>query len=252
MTPDSPPALAESSIWVVDPDPDAAAILRVLLEDGALAAVHTLRSAAEYWPALARAESDPARSLPALLLLAERGPDFDGVTICRDTRQRPALGDLPVILLTSRSDHALLDRAYESGVNDHFGKPILREELLLRVRSALRLAEETRTRKLREAELSETAARLTASLDRVAADLVAAARLQRSLLPAPTCLPGSCSTPTASPKPVPPARQWRCMAANGCWHSCRTRRWTSVWMRLSPTSRPGPATRDQATMPPCC
>lgn len=191
MIANSPSALAESSIWVVDPDPDAAAILRALLEDGALAAVRTLRSAAEYWPALARAESDPAPSLPALLLLAERGPDFDGVAICRDTRQRPALADLPVILLTSRSDHALLDRAYESGVNDHFGKPILREELLLRVRSALRLAEETRIRKQRELELSQTAAHLKASLDRVAADLAAAARLQRSLLPpAPASLGG--------------------------------------------------------------
>jgi CheY-like chemotaxis protein len=212
--------------------------------------VRTLRSAAELWTALAAAHAGSA--LPQLLLLAERGPDFDGVAVCCDARRRSGIDDLPVILLTSRSDQALLERAYEAGVSDHLDQPILREELLLRVRSALRLAEETRTRKLREAELSETAARLTASLDRVAADLVAAARLQRSLLPAPTCLPGSCSTPTASPKPVPPARQWRCMAANGCWHSCRTRRWTSVWMRLSPTSRPGPATRDQATMPPCC
>jgi sigma-B regulation protein RsbU (phosphoserine phosphatase) len=191
MTPHSRPALAAPSIWVVDPDPDAGAILQALLADGDLGAVRTLRSAAEYWPALIAAGADPARSLPLLLLLAERGPDFDGVAVCRDTRQRPGLADLPVILLTSRSDHALLDRAYQAGVNDHFDKPILREELLLRVRSALRLAEETRIRKQREAELSETAARLKASLDRVAADLAAAARLQRSLLPpAPATLRG--------------------------------------------------------------
>ncbi len=185
-------ALAAPSIWVVDPDPDSGAILQALLADGDLGQVRTLRSAAEYWPALGAAERTQEQ-LPQLLLLAERGPDFDGVAVCRDTRLRPKLSDLPVILLTSRSDHALLDRAYEAGVNDHFDKPILREELQLRVRSTLRLAEETRIRKQREAELSETAARLKASLDRVAADLAAAARLQRSLLPpAPACLHGLC------------------------------------------------------------
>lgn len=179
------------SIWVVDPDPDSGAILQALLADGGLAAVRTLRTAAEFWQVLEAARADPALAMPQLLLLAERGPDFDGVAVCVDARRRSSIDDLPVILLTSRSDHALLDRAYEAGVTDHFDKPILREELLLRVRSTLQLAEETRIRKQREAELSETAARLKASLDRVAADLAAAARLQRSLLPpAPASLPG--------------------------------------------------------------
>jgi sigma-B regulation protein RsbU (phosphoserine phosphatase) len=175
----------------VDPDPDSGAILQSLLADGGLGAVRTLRSAAEFWPALESARTDPDGTLPQLLLLAERGPDFDGVAVCGDARRRSRIADLPVILLTSRSDHDLLDRAYQAGVTDHFDKPILREELLLRVRSTLRLAEETRIRKQREAELSETAARLKTSLDRVAADLAAAARLQRSLLPpAPASLSG--------------------------------------------------------------
>lgn len=193
MSADSPAASAAASIWVVDPDPDSGAILQSLLADGGLGAVRTLRSAAEFWPALESARTDPQQTLPQLLLLAERGPDFDGVAVCGDARRRSRVADLPVILLTSRSDHDLLDRAYRAGVTDHFDKPILREELLLRVRSTLRLAEETRIRKQREAELSETAARLKASLDRVAADLAAAARLQRSLLPpAPARLNGLC------------------------------------------------------------
>lgn len=74
---------------------------------------------------------------PALLVLDVMLPGLDGLALMRQLRADPA-GDVPVILLTARSQEA--DRIYglELGADDYVTKPFSPAELVSRVKAVLR------------------------------------------------------------------------------------------------------------------
>ncbi len=74
------------------------------------------------------------RSL-SLLILDPDLPDEDGLDICRDLR---GVSDIPIILLTDRSEEVDRVLGLEMGADDYLVKPILPRELLARVRALLR------------------------------------------------------------------------------------------------------------------
>jgi two-component system phosphate regulon response regulator OmpR len=73
---------------------------------------------------------------PALIVLDVMMPGKDGISALRELRH--AHDDIPVILLTARSD--VLDRVIglELGADDYLGKPFDPRELLARIRTILR------------------------------------------------------------------------------------------------------------------
>ncbi|MDR5781499.1 response regulator [Caballeronia sp. LZ065] len=73
---------------------------------------------------------------PALVVLDVMMPGKDGISALRELRH--AHDDIPVILLTARSD--VLDRVIglELGADDYLGKPFDPRELLARIRTILR------------------------------------------------------------------------------------------------------------------
>ncbi|HXU64625.1 MAG TPA: response regulator [Polyangia bacterium] len=85
----------------------------------------------------------------ALSLLASRRPDLvmldvlmpgmDGYETCRRIRALPEVGDTPVLFLTALGDLETHRAAMESGADDFLTKPLNRTELLIRVRSLLRI-----------------------------------------------------------------------------------------------------------------
>lgn len=97
-----------------------------------------------------RAEKAIAEFDPDLVLLDLRMPPPDGMEILRRIRDaRETAGFLPVIVLTG--DHSTVSRnsALALGADDFLGKPLDRQEVVLRVRNLLR------TRRL-YVELTET------------------------------------------------------------------------------------------------
>ncbi|AOE91923.1 two-component system response regulator OmpR (plasmid) [Ralstonia solanacearum] len=76
------------------------------------------------------------RERPALVVLDLMMPKVDGLSALRDLRARN--GDVPVILLTARSDE--IDRiiGLEIGADDYLGKPFSPRELLARINAVLR------------------------------------------------------------------------------------------------------------------
>lgn len=66
-------------------------------------------------------------------------PGFDGVEVLRVLRQGPYAGT-PVLMLTSRADHADVVRGLEAGADDYIVKPLVPEVFLARVEAILRRA----------------------------------------------------------------------------------------------------------------
>ena len=76
---------------------------------------------------------------PDLVLLDVLMPGMDGYETCRRIRALPQGGDVPVLFLTALGDLETHKAALESGADDFLTKPLNRTELLIRVRSLLRI-----------------------------------------------------------------------------------------------------------------
>ncbi|MCC7209529.1 MAG: response regulator [Anaerolineae bacterium] len=77
-----------------------------------------------------------------LVMLDIRLPDIDGYEVCRRIRASRRTQDLPVIFLTEKRDRVDKLAGLELGVVDYITKPFDIQELRLRVRNALRRAEQ--------------------------------------------------------------------------------------------------------------
>jgi two-component system KDP operon response regulator KdpE len=73
---------------------------------------------------------------PALVILDLGLPDIDGLELLGKIRE--GLGNLPVVVLSSRSDEAGKVKALDMGADDYVTKPFGMDELLARMRAALR------------------------------------------------------------------------------------------------------------------
>jgi putative two-component system response regulator len=76
---------------------------------------------------------------PDLVLLDVGLPLLDGYEVTRRLRADPRSLTLPIILLTGRTDLADVVNGLDAGADDFLSKPFRNEELLARIRSALRL-----------------------------------------------------------------------------------------------------------------
>src|SRR3990170_913123 len=72
---------------------------------------------------------------PDLVVLDLMLPGVDGIEVCRRLR---AAGDVPIIILTARDSVADKVRGLDAGADDYVTKPFAFDELLARVRAALR------------------------------------------------------------------------------------------------------------------
>ena len=70
-----------------------------------------------------------------LVLLDIMLPEMDGMTICRKVRE---ISDIPIIMLTARDDVEDKVNGLNIGADDYMTKPFAIQELLARVRNALR------------------------------------------------------------------------------------------------------------------
>ena len=76
---------------------------------------------------------------PDLVLLDVLMPLMDGFETCRRLRQLPGGAATPILFLTALGDLGTHRSALDSGADDFLTKPINRTELLIRIRSLLRI-----------------------------------------------------------------------------------------------------------------
>jgi two-component system KDP operon response regulator KdpE len=75
------------------------------------------------------------RDKPDLLVLDLGLPDLDGIEVCRQVRQSSGA---PIIVLSARGAEGDKVSALDAGADDYVTKPFGAEELLARIRAALR------------------------------------------------------------------------------------------------------------------
>ena len=126
----SEPAADAPLVLVVEDDPAIANLVGTALESRGLR--HALAGTAR------RAIADAAELAPRVILLDLGLPDMDGIEVVR--RVRTWSSDLPIIVVSARSDDVDKIDALDAGADDYLVKPFSVGELLARVRVALRRA----------------------------------------------------------------------------------------------------------------
>ena len=116
-------------VLVVDDERQILRALRIILRDAGFE-VATAATAHEALDALALRPPDAA--ILDLIL-----PDGNGVDICRSIRE---WSEMPVIVLSAVGEEAEKVRALEAGADDYVTKPFGTDELIARLRAALRRA----------------------------------------------------------------------------------------------------------------
>lgn len=121
-------AMQDARLLIVEDDAELRALVAGRMREGG----YLVETAATGPEALEKAETDP----PDLVILDVMLPGLDGIEVCRRLRARFPL--VYILMLTARTDE--LDRVVglEVGADDYVTKPFSLQELVARVRAALR------------------------------------------------------------------------------------------------------------------
>lgn len=122
--------MAHETILVVDDEQDIRELLTYNLEREGyrVVSVETGEAAAE-----------KAGSVkPDLIILDLMLPGIDGVEVCRRLRAREGVKDIPIIMLTAKSEDSDVISGLEVGADDYVTKPFSPKVLIARVRTQLR------------------------------------------------------------------------------------------------------------------
>jgi len=168
------------AILIVDDSPDARLLLHQLLKNAGYRDLHSAASASDAFAYLDLDHAGAAAAPADLILMDIRMPEIDGVEACRRIKSIKTFEPIPIIMVTARDQKDYLQAAFDAGASDFIRKPVEQFELLARVKSALRLKQETQTRKSWEQELTKTIAELDQTVQ-------AMETLQRLIPVCPAC-----------------------------------------------------------------
>lgn len=120
----------QAHVLIVEDDPALAELLRYNLEAAGFSTV-------------VEADGDAAISAiherePDVVILDWMVPNLSGIDVCRRVRAMPERRDLPMIMLTARSEETDKVLGLEAGADDYMVKPFSPRELIARIRAILR------------------------------------------------------------------------------------------------------------------
>src|SRR5437899_8617381 len=121
---------AVPTILVVDDEPRIVRLVRDYLEHGGFTVLLASDGPTALWTATPRP--------PGLVILDLALPQLDGLDVARALRRD---GEVPIIMLTARTEESDKLVGLELGADDYMTKPFSPKELVARVRAVLRRAE---------------------------------------------------------------------------------------------------------------
>lgn len=120
--------MESKSVIVIEDDPEISELLRIHLED-LDCKVSTYDDGKEGYNQILKKEDD-------LVILDIKLPGMDGIEICQKTRAQDI--DIPIIMLTARSEEIDRVLGLEVGADDYMTKPFSIREFIARVKAIFR------------------------------------------------------------------------------------------------------------------
>ena len=151
-------------ILLADDSPDARLLLLKMLREGGYRDTLSASSAHDVFKYLDVEHAGARAKEIDLILMDVRMPEIDGIEACRRIKAVESLRDIPIIMITVRSQPEVLRDAFDAGATDYIKKPFEEVDLLARVKATLRLKKEIDARKSWEQELTKTIHELDAAL----------------------------------------------------------------------------------------
>ncbi|WP_408906189.1 phosphate regulon transcriptional regulator PhoB [Roseomonas marmotae] len=126
----NPAAAGRPTILVVEDEAPLLTLLRYNLEKQGF----RVEEATDGQEALLRVAEAP----PDLILLDWMLPAISGLEVCRQLRRKAPTRDLPIIMVTARTEDQDAVRALDMGADDYIAKPFVMDALMARIRALLR------------------------------------------------------------------------------------------------------------------
>src|SRR5437867_5326663 len=142
-------------ILIIDDSLDHQNLLRRMLNSVGYTDILTADSAAAAFRHLGLAGPEHETVKVDLILMDLVMPDLDGIEACRMIKSSERFQDIPIIVITVKTEPEYLRLAFTAGAIDYIRKPLNPAELQARVSSAFMLKQEMDYRKFREQELKE-------------------------------------------------------------------------------------------------
>ncbi|MHB8572937.1 MAG: diguanylate cyclase [Candidatus Dormibacteria bacterium] len=95
--------------------------------------------------------------LPEMVMLDLMMPGVSGLDVLRQMRENPLLRDVPVVILSARTDEVARVESLDAGAHDFLSKPFSTAEMTARVRNMLRIYRQQRALARENSELSAIA-----------------------------------------------------------------------------------------------
>src|SRR4249920_24077 len=167
-------------ILLVDDSPDARLLLHKILRDAGYRDTHSASLAHAAFKCLDLEHDGAGAKEIDLIVMDVRMPEIDGIEACCRIKAVEALRDIPIIMMTARSEPEALGATFDAGATDYIKKPFEEVELLARIKAALKLKKEIDARKNWKQELTKT----ISGLDTVLHEMVT---LQQLIPVCPVC-----------------------------------------------------------------
>ncbi|NMA44169.1 MAG: response regulator transcription factor [Oligosphaeraceae bacterium] len=123
-------------VLIAEDEPAIRELVRLALEEANITEIIEASNGKE---ALEKAE----RYQPSLILLDWMMPEMDGLTVCRTLKMQESTRNIPIVMLTAKSEEGDIVLGLEMGAVDYITKPFSRRVLIARVRAHLREQSET-------------------------------------------------------------------------------------------------------------
>jgi DNA-binding response OmpR family regulator len=120
----------KKTIFVIEDEPDILKLITVNLEKSGFAATGFL----EAGPMLATLK----KRLPDAIILDLMLPDYDGLEVCKTLKKNESYSQIPVVMVTAKTEEVDVVLGLELGADDYISKPFSPKELVARIKAVLR------------------------------------------------------------------------------------------------------------------
>jgi phosphoserine phosphatase RsbU/P len=126
-------------ILLADDSPDARLLLHKILREAGYRGTRSASSAHDVFTHLDLEHGGAGAEAIDLIGMDVRMPQIDGIEACRRIKAVEALRDIPIIMITVRTQPEVLRAAFDAGATDYIKKPFEEIERLARIKGALKL-----------------------------------------------------------------------------------------------------------------